>query len=332
MSVLTTTLPTVLASFMASAVEFVEALTIVLAVGVVRGWRSAFIGVGAGLLLLALLVGLFGSSLSQVPLPLLQGVVGTLLLLFGLRWLRKAILRAAGVLALHDEQAAYAQETAALRRDGGPGRTGTDMVAVLASFKAVVLEGLEVVFIVIAIGAGGRLLMPATVGAALALALVVGLGLALRRPLSTVPENALKFGVGVLLSAFGSFWVGESLHLDWPGGDLSIGLLAAAFAVLALLLTIASRRLRMSVNRRRPQRTSAAAATPSDAGVAMAVLREVWGLFVDDGWLAVGIVAVLVAVAAATHLGAMSLGVAGAVLVGALSVTLGASTLRRASR
>ncbi len=334
MSILATTVPTVLASFMASAVEFVEALTIVLAVGVVRGWRSALIGVGAGLLLLVLLVALFGSSLSRVPLPLLQGVVGTLLLLFGLRWLRKAILRAAGVLALHDEQAAYAEETAALRRDGRPGRGGTDKVAVLTSFKAVVLEGLEVVFIVIAIGASGRLLVPATLGAAMALAVVVALGLALRRPLSTVPENALKFGVGVLLSAFGSFWVGESLGLGWPGGDLSIGLLTAAFALLALLLTAASRRLRMSANRRRSQPTKTAAATPppSDPGVAMAIGREVWGLFVDDGWLAFGILAVLAAVATATREGAISLAGASAVLVGALSFTLGASTLRRAAR
>ncbi len=333
MSILAASVPTVLASFMASAVEFVEALTIVLAVGVVRGWRSALFGVAAGVLLLAGLVGVFGSSLSKVPLPLLQGVVGALLLLFGLRWLRKAILRAAGVLALHDEQATYASEAALLRAHAPPGRERIDRVAVLASFKAVVLEGLEVVFIVIAVGASGGLLVSAAIGAALALALVVGLGVALRRPLANVPENALKFGVGVLLSAFGSFWVGESLGVAWLGDDLAILMLTVAFALVALLLTVSSRRLHAVVTSRDARHVAAAkVSADAEGGLAMTIVRELWGLFVDDGWLAAGILVVLVTLACLTRAGVVPLASVGLALVGALFLALGASTLRRASR
>ena len=213
--------PTILASFMASLVEFVEALTVVLAVGTVRGWRAAIAGSVSALIVLCVLVAVFGQSLSAIPLPVIQLVVGSLLLLFGLRWLRKAILRSAGLIPLHNEIAAYAEETA-LMRQNMLANVHWDKTAFLAAFKIVMLEGIEVVFIVIAIGASGQLILPATLGAIAALVLVVLLGLWLHRPLANVPENALKFGVGVLLTAFGTFWVGEGIHLVWPGDRKSV--------------------------------------------------------------------------------------------------------------
>jgi uncharacterized membrane protein len=159
--------------------------------------------------------------------------VGTLLLLFGMRWLRKAVLRAAGVIPLHDEAAAYAKEVQAMRGHGAA--RGWDAVAFLAAFQITMLEGTEVVFIVIAMGAGGAgLIVPASLGAVAALLLVVILGLLLHRPLARVPENSLKFIVGVLLSAFGTFWVGEGIGIEWPGGDLSIVALVGIFLALAL--------------------------------------------------------------------------------------------------
>jgi uncharacterized membrane protein len=220
--------PTILASFLASFVEFVEALTIVLAVGVVRGWRSALIGAVGGAAILAVLVLLLGSLITQVPIQYLQVVIGVLLLLFGMRWLRKAILRAAGIIPLHDEAAAFEAETTGLKRAGGTTQAdvttwgGFDYVAGITALKAVLLEGLEVVFIVVATGGAGGLLLPASLGAVIAGVIVILLGIALHRPLALVPENTLKFAVGVLLSTFGIFWVGEGLGYPWPGADLSI--------------------------------------------------------------------------------------------------------------
>src|SRR5215475_11708059 len=235
--------PSVLAAFLASLVEFVEALTVVLAVGATRGWRAALTGAGAGLLTLAVLVIVLGPALARIPLSSVQLVVGTLLLLFGLRWLRKAILRAAGIIPLHDETAAYAAETDLLSHSPRRLLAGWDTVAVGASFKIVMLEGIEVVFIVIAVGAVGQgLLVPAGLGAAAALLVVVALGIALHRPLARIPENALKFLVGVLLSAFGCFWVGEGSGLAWPGADWSILGLIAAFLVVALSMVPICRR------------------------------------------------------------------------------------------
>jgi Ca2+/H+ antiporter, TMEM165/GDT1 family len=225
--------PSMLAAFLASLVEFVEALTIVLAVGTVRGWRDALAGTAAALLTLLAIVAVLGTALARVPLDAIQLAVGTLLLLFGMRWLRKAILRAAGVIPLHDEASAFAREREAMRRAGraaGP----WDRVAFAATFQITMLEGMEVVFIVIAVGAGGAgLLLPASLGAAAALALVAILGAALHRPIATVPENTLKFVVGVLLSAFGTFWVGEGMGLVWPGADWALLGLVAAFALAA---------------------------------------------------------------------------------------------------
>jgi uncharacterized membrane protein len=237
--------PTVLAAFLASLVEFVEALTVILAVGSTRGWRGALGGAGVAVAVLLALILVLGAALTRIPLGLIQLVVGTLLLLFGLRWLRKAVLRSAGIIPLHDEAAAFAKQTAAMRSLGGGG--GWDRIAFGACFQITMLEGTEVVFIVIAIGAGGAgLLVPAGLGALAALLVVVLLGLALHRPLASVPENALKFTVGVLLSAFGTFWMGEGMGLLWPGADWSIlglvaGYLAAAWLAVPLCRARAAR-------------------------------------------------------------------------------------------
>jgi Ca2+/H+ antiporter, TMEM165/GDT1 family len=234
--------PSVTAAFLGSLVEFIEALTIVLAVGTVRGWRSAMLGTSMGVLLLAALVVLLGPALGLVPITLLQLVVGVLLLLFGMRWLRKAILRAAGIISLHDETEAFAKETDALRGKRFASAIGWDAVAVATAFKAVVLEGLEVVFIVIAVGTVGHKLIPASAGAVAAGVLVLFLGLALHRPLARVPENTLKFAVGILISAFGVFWIGEGLGFFWPGSDLSILALTAGFLLVSLVMVPAAQR------------------------------------------------------------------------------------------
>ena len=226
--------PSMLAAFLASTVEFVEALTIILAVGSVRGWRDALAGTAVALAVLLLLVGVLGTTLARVPLTIMQVTVGALLLLFGLRWLRKAILRAAGVIPLPDETAAFDRQTKAMQHHGPA--SGWDRIAFGATFQITMLEGTEVVFIVIAVGAGGTgLLLPASIGALAALVLVALLGLVIHRPLARVPENALKFMVGVLLSAFGTFWMGEGIGAPWPKQDWSILFLIAGFLAAALL-------------------------------------------------------------------------------------------------
>lgn len=242
----------IITAFLASLVEFVEALTVVLAVGSVRGWRSAVTGSLAAVGVLLVLVVVLGSAVTRIRLDVIQTAIGILLLLFGMRWLRKAILRAAGVTPLHDETAAYAKEAEAMRRLGLPVQ-GWDRVAIAASFQIIMLEGTEVVFIVVAIGAGSSgLLLPASVGAVAALLLVVALGLALHRPLASVPENTLKFAVGVLLSGFGTFWIGEGMGLPWPGADWSIlglvfGFLATGLATVPVARRRAAARLRTAM-------------------------------------------------------------------------------------
>jgi uncharacterized membrane protein len=241
---------TLVASFLASLVECVEALTVVLAVGSVRGWRSALFGAGAALGTLAAIVAVLGPVFRRIPLHgltrislhMVQIVVGTMILLFGLRWLRKAILRSAGLIPLHDEEAAFAKEEAAMRETNRDGNARLDGVAFSAAFNITMLEGTEVVFIVIAFGAGGAgLLLPAGLGALAALLVVSALGLVLHRPLARIPENTLKFVVGVLLSAFGTFWVTEGAGLAWPiptglNPDIAILFLAVAFLGVALCL------------------------------------------------------------------------------------------------
>jgi len=279
-----TTIPTVTASFAASLVEFVEALTVVLAVGAVRGWRWALIGTTTALSVLVILVGVFGQSLARVPLPIVQLVVGTLLLMFGLRWLRKAILRSAGAIALHDEQAAYSKETTALRAVRLPAERGWDPVAFATAFKIVMLEGIEVVFIVIAIGAGGRSIVPAALGAVAAFAVVVCLGIALHRPLASIPENTLKFGVGILLAAFGTFWVGEGMRIDWPGMDWSLLILIFGYFLVSWAMVLFCR-----LNRRTSPQPARKSQANQTKGLLHTLYWESIALFVDDATLAVGI-------------------------------------------
>ena len=219
----------VMAAFLASLVEAVEALTIVLAVAMVRGLRPAILGALAGLLVLALIVVALGQLLDRVPLYVLQIAIGVLLLLFGMRWLRKAILRAAGLIPRHDETIAFTSETEELREQARRHEQRLDWLAGVASFKAVLLEGLEVVFIVIALSAGRGVLLPVSAAAFAACLVVAASGIVAHRPLTRVPENALKFAVGVMLSAFGLFWTGEGLGVDWPGSDLAILAFIALF-------------------------------------------------------------------------------------------------------
>ena len=228
--------PAVGTAFLASLVEAVEAFTIVLAVGTLRGWRPAAFGALGALGVLGGLISLLGPLLDRVPLHLLQLVIGVLLLLFGMGWLRKAILRAAGIIPLHDEDAIFTSGTAQLAEATDRQRTSLDWIAGMTAFKAVLLEGLEVVFIVLAVGAGHGLLWPASFGALAACVVILASGIAIHKPLARVPENTLKFGVGVMLSAFGVFWTGEGLGINWPGQDIAL----AAFAVLFLAAGLAT--------------------------------------------------------------------------------------------
>ena len=276
--------PPALASFMASLVEFVEALTVVLAVGTVRGWRPALIGTATALALLTLLVLLLGPSMTRIPLAIAQLLIGTLLLMFGLRWLRKAILRYAGVIPMHDEEAEFRQESELMRRSSPRRHRRWDQIAFAAAFKIVMLEGIEVVFIVVAIGASGRLIVPAAAGALGALLTVAALGLWLHRPLARVPENALKFGVGVLLAAFGTYWVGEGISLRWPGGDAMLAILIAAYFVTARLLVRLCRSYRDPILKRVTKVKTRVPGHPLRL-----MLAELLALFVDDLRLALGV-------------------------------------------
>jgi uncharacterized membrane protein len=212
----------VLSAFLASAVEFVEALTIVLAAGLARGWRSALAGLGAATVVLAVVVAVLGPALTKIPLNGLRLVVGALLLIFGLQWLRKAILRASGYKALHDEDAIFAREIADARGAAQVERAGVDWYGFTLAFKGVLLEGLEVVFIVLTFGSAQGSIPLAAAGAACALVLVTGVGIAVRAPLARVPENAIKFAVGVMLTTFGIFWSVEGAGADWPGSDAAL--------------------------------------------------------------------------------------------------------------
>jgi uncharacterized membrane protein len=239
----------VVAAFLACAVEMVEALTIVLAVGVTRGWRSALIGTATALGGLTVVVAALGPALAYLPIDSLRLVVGTLLLVFGLQWLRKAILRAAGLKALHDEEALFAQESERARAMArGPERGGIDPYAFTVSFKGVLLEGLEVVFIVLTFGANQHRIALAAIAALAAVAVVVAVGFAVRAPLARVPENALKFAVGVMLTSFGMFWSAEGAGAHWPGGDAALlviipGLLVAALTMVSWLRRAGESRL-----------------------------------------------------------------------------------------
>lgn len=229
------------AVFLACAVEAVEAVTIVLAMGVSRGWRSAWAGVGAGLGVLVAVVAVLGPAVTALPLTTLRLIVGGLLLTFGLQWLRKAILRAGGHKALHDEDAIFARERDAARGVSAGGRSGIDGYGFSVSFKGVLLEGLEVVFIVLTFGANQGHVGVAALGAVAAVMLVVVTAVAVRRPLSRVPENTMKFSVGVMLTSFGCFWGAEGAGVSWPGGDASL-LGVVAFVLLTSLALVAALR------------------------------------------------------------------------------------------
>ena len=224
-----------LSVFLACAVEAVEALTIVLAVGSTRSWRSALYGVAAGVLALAVVVAALGPALTALPIDALRMVVGALLLVFGLQWLRKAILRAAGLKALHDERAAFESETGRAAQ-AGVVSASLDHYSLVISFKGVVLEGLEVVFIVLTFGATQQRVGLAAAAAALAVVAVTAAGLLIRAPLQRVPENQLKFVVGVMLTSFGSFWSAEGAGASWPGGDAALLVIIPGVALLALAL------------------------------------------------------------------------------------------------
>ncbi len=227
--------------FLACAVESVEALTIVLAVGTTRSWRSAMTGVGSAAVVLAALTAALGPALTALPLGTLRVVVGGLLLIFGLQWLRKAVLRAAGSKALHDEAEAFERERAAAR-GAGEVNPRLDPYAFTIAFKGVLLEGLEVVFIVLTFGANQHHIGLAAAAAGVAVVAVTALGIAIHAPLQRVPENTLKFVVGVMLTSFGIFWGAEGAGAHWPGGDAALLAIVPATLVFALTLVSATRR------------------------------------------------------------------------------------------
>ncbi len=230
------------AVFLACAVEGVEAVTIVLAAGITRGWRSAWAGVAAALVVLATLVALLGPALTTLPVNVLRLVVGGLLLVFGLQWLRKAILRAGGFKALHDEEAIFAREVAELLAQSSGESRGVDPFGFAVSFKGVLLEGLEVAFIVITFGSNQHNVGLAVLAAVAAVAVVIVAGAAAHAPLNRVPENTLKYVVGVLLTSFGIFWGTEGAGATWPAGDAAIPAIVAVIAAASLCLVAVLRR------------------------------------------------------------------------------------------
>ncbi|HEX4838322.1 MAG TPA: hypothetical protein VFV03_07365 [Solirubrobacteraceae bacterium] len=233
-----------LSVFLACAVEAVEALTIVLAVGTTRSWSSAMTGVGAAALALAAIVAALGPALTSLPIDLLRAVVGGLLLVFGLQWLRKAVLRSAGIRAKHDELEAYREESEAARAAGDQ-HAGFDRYSFTISFKGVLLEGIEVVFIVLTLGANQHRIGLASAAAGVAVLLVVLGGAAVRAPLAKAPENTMKLAVGVMLSSFGIFWTAEGFGAHWPGGDAALlAIVACVLAASFVLTVVLARRMR----------------------------------------------------------------------------------------
>jgi uncharacterized membrane protein len=237
----------VLSAFLASAVEMVEAMTIVLAIGLTRGWRASLTGAAAATAALAVIVAALGPALTLVPINDLRLVVGVLLLIFGLQWLRKAILRAAGVIPLHDEEEIFAREAAEARGVAGEQRLGLDWYGFTVSFKSVLLEGLEVAFIVITFGSAQGSIPLAAVGAGVAIVLVGVVGAFARRPLSRVPENSLKFAVGAMLTTFGIFWSSEGAGASFPGEDAALPFILGFVLVISFGLIGLLRRRRLAI-------------------------------------------------------------------------------------
>jgi uncharacterized membrane protein len=235
----------VLTVFVACAVEAVEALTIVLAAGLTRDWRSTFQGMSVALVVLAAVVAAVGPALTLFPLGVLRLVVGALLAIFGLMWLRKAILRASGYKGLHDEAGIYERQVAAAREARTERRFGVrDWYAFTLSFKGVLLEGLEVVFIVITFGDNQGNVGLAALGAAAAVLVIAGIGVAARAPLARVPENTMKFTVGIMLTSFGTFWGAEGAGVHWPGNDAFLLVLVPVYALVCVGYTVLLRRRR----------------------------------------------------------------------------------------
>ena len=229
------------AVFLACAVEMVEALTIVLAVGHTRGWRSAFEGTAVALVALTALVAAFGPALVHIPLSVLRLVVGGVLLIFGMQWLRKAILRSSGLKAMHDEDEIYREKVAELQAAGAS--SNRDRIAFVMAFKGVFLEGLEVVITVLTLGTSAHRLGLAATVAAIAVVLVGVVGVVVAKQLSSVPENAMKMSVGVLLVSYGTFWTGEGLKVRWPGNDTMLLLLVAIYLAITWLYVLMLRRV-----------------------------------------------------------------------------------------
>ncbi len=273
------------ATFLAASVEWVEALTIVLAVGLFKGWRSALAGTVAGILILGIITAAFGFAItSHVNVGFARTLVGVFLLLFGLKWLHKAILRSSGLKALHDEAKAFEETKAMLIMSGAAHPSALDRVGFTTALSGVFLEGLEVVFIVVALG-GLHSLPAASVGAGASLVVVVAAGFMFRRPLTRVPENTMKYVVGIMLTSFGTFFAGEGIGVNWWRNDLSLVPLIIAYGLASVIAVWLLRH-------------------PVGAGFELRVLRsvrgaflEVWGLFVDDGALAIGTVAALLGLA-----------------------------------
>jgi Ca2+/H+ antiporter, TMEM165/GDT1 family len=298
-----------LATAVAAGVEWVEALTIVLAVGIVKGWRSAFVGMVIAFAALAVLVAVFGITItSRVSIDAARTFVGVFLLLFGLKWLHKAILRSSGLKSLHDEAAAFEATTQRLGSTGTA--AGIDRVGVTTALGGVFLEGLEVVFIVVALG-GLQDIPSAVAGALLALLIVAGAGVAFRHPLTRVPENAMKYVVGIMLTSFGTFYAGEGIGVHWWGDDLSLLVLIATYGLASVVFVWALRR---------PARRTASVGL----GRALkAVVLEVWGLFVDDGAVALVAVVALLAVALFVEHQGDGHNIAGVLLIAGVLVAVG---------
>ncbi len=234
-----------IAVFLACVVEAVEATTIVLAAGTARDWRSAGSGTVAALAVLAVIVAVLGPAVSDIPLTGLRIVVGALLLVFGLQWIRKAILRASGYKALHDEEKLYAEHLAeATGKQARRSFLAPDWYGFTLAFKGVLLEGLEVVFIVLTFGANAKNVGLATIAAGCAVVLVAAAGFAVRAPLARVPENTMKFVVGIMLTSFGVFWGGEGAGAHWPGSDAALLVIIPAIALFSVGLTALLRRAR----------------------------------------------------------------------------------------
>ncbi|MHB8756936.1 MAG: COG4280 domain-containing protein [Bacillota bacterium] len=313
----------VLPSFLASTVEFVEALTIVLVVGVTINWKSSLLGAGAAVLALAALVAVFGSTLVLfIPISVLRLVIGIVLILFGLQWLKKSLLRYSGLKAMHDEAAIYEDRMRELKESGeiDPGQfSGLGFVT---SFKSVLLEGLEVAFIVITFGATAATgeasgLWAAALGALLAFLVVVGLGLAIRAPLTRIPENTLKFITGIMLVSFGTFWGGEGLGIEWPLADLFLLILIGFFLLLSALIV---RWLKPHGVKQRQCAAKTTAAAPA-RGLVVRLLKEVFDFFCGDWRVFWGVAGTMALLELIEHLTALSFALPAAGFIFAIGVS-----------